>query len=224
MKSVCCDALGTLIDISAISMKLDSKYPGRGIEIANLWRTKQVDYSRLRAMGGHYLPFGHITRDALEATLVQLQCEYSEGDLDAVMLGYLDSVAFPDTRPFLAQLDIPWSILTNGDRRFIRPILDHAGIDCLDSHLLTSDQVETFKVDPKMYELAWTWAQQSGSSTKSEVIFISANQWDAIAATWFGFTTCWVNRNSQAPEMLGSRPIVEVSSLSEIFTAMDPDL
>ena len=74
-----------------------------------------------------------------------------------------------------------------------------------------------------MYELAWTWAQQSGSSTKSEVIFISANQWDAIAATWFGFTTCWVNRNSQAPEMLGSRPIVEVSSLSEIFTAVDLD-
>ena len=68
MKLVCCDALGTLIDISAITTQLEQQYPGQGIRIADLWRTKQIDYSRLRALGGQYKPFGEITRDALANT------------------------------------------------------------------------------------------------------------------------------------------------------------
>jgi FMN phosphatase YigB (HAD superfamily) len=27
-----------------------------------------------------------------------------------------------------------------------------------------------------------------------EILFVSSNGWDAIGATWFGFTTLWVNR------------------------------
>lgn len=221
MKSVCCDALGTLIDISSISIQLEQQYPGQGIRIADLWRTKQIDYSRLRALGDEYKPFGEITRDALEATFLELRIVYSQHDLDTAMSQYLNGVAFPDARNFLDALKIPWSILTNGDRNFIQPILSNAGIDCPETHLLTSDQVETFKVDKGMYELTWSWAQECGTSLKSDVIFISANQWDAIAASWFGFTSCWINRNGQAPEKLDSRRLVEVTSMSEIGTAVD---
>ncbi len=219
MKSVCCDALGTLIDISAITTQLEQQYPGQGIRIADLWRTKQVDYSRLRALGGQYKPFGKITQDALEATFLELRIVYSPHDLDTAMGQYLSGVAFPDARNFLDALKIPWSILTNGDRNFIQPILSNAGIDCPETHLLTSDQVETFKVDKGMYELTWSWAQECGTSLKSDVIFISANQWDAIAASWFGFTSCWINRTGQSPEKLGASPLFEVSSMSEIGTA-----
>ncbi len=221
MKSVCCDALGTLIDISAVTTKLEQQFPGQGIRIGDLWRTKQIDYSRLRALGGKYAPFSQITRDALEATFLELRIAYSQHDLDTTMSQYLNGVAFPDARNFLDVIQVPWSILTNGDRNFIRPILHNAGIDCPDTRLLTSDQVETFKVDQRMYELTWSWAQGLGCSMKSDVIFVSSNQWDAIAAEWFGFTGCWVNRNNQSPEQLGVRPHIEVSSLTEFSTRVD---
>ena len=224
MKSVCCDALGTLIDISSISTQLEQRYPEQGIRIADLWRTRQIDYSRLRALGGQYKPFGKITRDALEATFLELRIVYSQHDLDTAMSQYLNGVAFSDARNFLDALQVPWSILTNGDRDFIRPILNNAGIDCPDTHLLTSDQVETFKVDQRMYELTWSWAQRSGTTLKSNVIFVSANQWDAIAASWFGFTSCWINRNGQSPEKLGASPLVEVSSMSEIANHVNLNL
>lgn len=216
MKSVCCDALGTLIDISTIAAFMDQKYRGKGTEIADLWRNKQIDYSRLRAMGSQYAPFSQITREALEATLTQLALNYSQQDIDKAMKGYVTTVAFPDVQDFLNNLQVPWSILTNGDRDFIRSILRHAGIDCPDTDLLTSDQVNTFKVDQRMYDLTWSWAQKSGCSLKSDVVFVSANQWDAIAAEWFGFTSCWINRTNQSPEQLGTKPYLEVSSLTEL--------
>ena len=50
------------------------------------------------------------------------------------------------------------------------------------------------------------WAQNYQAETKSKVLFVSANQWDAIGATWFGFTTCWINRNSHTPEELDVAP------------------
>ena len=58
LKSVCFDALGTLIDISAMAT-----------QTSDLWRSEQLDYSRSRAMGDQYVPFSQIRRDALEATL-----------------------------------------------------------------------------------------------------------------------------------------------------------
>lgn len=172
-------------------------------------------------MGDQYVPFSQVTRDALQATLVHLGIDHSSQDLDQAMEGYRNAVAFPDAHDFLNNLQVPWSILTNGDRDFIRPILNHAGISCPDTNLFTSDQVRTFKVDQRMYELTWSWAQKSGTSLKSDVIFVSANQWDAIAASWFGFTSCWINRANQSPEQLGARPTFEVSSLSELATQMD---
>jgi 2-haloacid dehalogenase len=221
MKLVCCDALGTLIDISAVAAFMDENFSGQGSEITNMWRNKQIDYSRLRAMGGQYVPFSQITREALVATLVQLGIHHSQQDIDQSMAKYQTCMAFPDTYEFLNGIQSPWSILTNGDREFIRPILRNAGINCLDTHLFTSDQVNTFKVDPHMYELTWSWARELGSSMKSDVFFVSANQWDAIAAQWFGFTSCWVNRTNQSHDQLGVRPHIEVSSLVELIHHVD---
>lgn len=220
MKVVCFDALGTLIDITHVTSAVEKRFPGLGEEISTLWRTKQIDYSRLRAMSGEYVPFDQITRDALEASLMHCHVPYTESDLTELMTDYQHGVTFPEVDSVLAALDVPWSILTNGNRPFIRVILDHAKVNCPDSHLLTSDRVETFKISPALYELAWQWAQELGASAKVEVIFVSGNQWDAIGATWFGFTTFWVNRNSHSPEVLGVRPDYESETLAQLLSVI----
>ena len=35
-----------------------------------------------------------------------------------------------------------------------------------------------------------------------EILFVSSNGWDAIGATWFGYTTLWVNRAGAPLEQL----------------------
>lgn len=216
MKVICFDALGTLIDISHVIEELDQKFPNRAVEISNIWRIKQLDYSRIRSMAGQYKPFDLITRDALIATLAQVGVGAETHVIDAIMKDYLHGVAFDDAKTFLHTTTTPWSIVTNANREMIRPMLDNAAITIADSDLLTSDQVRSFKVTSDLYELGWRWAQNKGIESKSDVLFVSANQWDAIAATWFGFTTCWVNRHHQPPESLDARPTYEISEFNSI--------
>ncbi|MCH9841202.1 MAG: haloacid dehalogenase, partial [Actinomycetia bacterium] len=63
--AICFDAFGTLIDISTINEYLERKFPTLGERIGAEWRRKQIDYTRLRSIGGKYKPFGEVTQDAL---------------------------------------------------------------------------------------------------------------------------------------------------------------
>jgi 2-haloacid dehalogenase len=216
VKAICCDALGTILDITHINHILETKYPGSGSDLGTLWRTKQLDYTRLRALSRQYKPFSEITRDALIASLQELSLSATPTDLDSIMSQYSQAVAYPDVSAFFESLSLPWSIVTNADRSFIRPMLKYAEVSIDDSCLITSDQVHTFKTDPLLYQLGWDWAQLNGATSLKQVLFVSANQWDAIAAGWFGFTTCWVNRFDQSPERLDHPPDFEVSHLAHL--------
>ena len=50
-----------------------------------------------------------------------------------------------------------------------------------------------------------------------EVLFVSSNAWDALGATWFGFTTLWVNRQGLPPETLGPAPHFVGRDLTEVL-------
>ena len=52
---------------------------------------------------------------------------------------------------------------------------------------------------------------------KEEVLFVSSNAWDALAAKWFGFDVFWVNRFGHPFEEIGERPNYEGSSLSKVL-------
>ena len=217
IQAICFDALGTLIDISSIDPFLEQRFPGNGSNISLAWRTKQIDYSRLRSLGNRYKPFGEITEDALRASLDSLNLEIEGGLIREIMDQYRKSRVYPDTLALLEDLPTPWAIVTNGDKDFISPILRGAGLEVSSEALITSDQVRDFKVSPRLYELAFSWAQNYQAETKSQVLFVSANQWDAIGATWFGFTTCWINRNSHSPEVLDVAPTYEVTHLAQVM-------
>jgi 2-haloacid dehalogenase len=68
--------------------------------------------------------------------------------------------------------------------------------------VLSADQVQAFKTDPSVYALG----PQALKRPAAEILFVSSNAWDACGATWYGYTTCWVNRAGLPPERLGIRP------------------
>jgi 2-haloacid dehalogenase len=62
--------------------------------------------------------------------------------------------------------------------------------------------VKKFKTAPEAYQLA---PDVFGLSAKN-ILFVSSNCWDACGATWFGYTTFWVNRANAPLEELGVTP------------------
>lgn len=217
---VCCDVFGTLIDIASIADELEEFFPTHGDRISRQWRTRQIDYTRLRGMFGQYAHFERITRDSLIATLNSLGLAHAPEEIDAIIDLYQRCPPYPDVTETLATLTqnaISWSVVTNGNTEFVSPILQHADISIEKSNLTASDHISAFKVSPAIYESAYLQARKLNTqiTRKDQIFFVSANQWDAIAATWFGFTACWINRDHQSVEELEATPAFEVQSFAQ---------
>jgi len=65
IQAIAFDAYGTLFDVYTISVLAEKLFPKRGAALAELWRDKQIEYTRLRTMCSTYKPFWEVTQDAL---------------------------------------------------------------------------------------------------------------------------------------------------------------
>lgn len=50
VKAFVFDAYGTLFDVNSVTIAADRKFPGRGFELSNGWRAKQLEYTWLRSL------------------------------------------------------------------------------------------------------------------------------------------------------------------------------
>jgi len=64
------------------------------------------------------------------------------------------------------------------------------------------DAIRTYKTDP----LAYALGEQATGLKAPQIAFVSSNGWDALAATWYGFQTLWVNRQGLPQEEIGPAP------------------
>ena len=53
-------------------------------------------------------------------------------------------------------------------------------------------------------------------------MFVSSNGWDALGATWFGFTTMWVNRQHLPFEAIGPQPSYTGHDLTRVLDVFNP--
>jgi len=64
------DAYGTLLDVHSAVGKPCSRLGGYADQVFQLWRTKQLEYTWLRSLMGHYRDFWSVTHSALDFTCV----------------------------------------------------------------------------------------------------------------------------------------------------------
>ena len=88
-----------------------------------------------------------------------------------------------------------------------------AGLDGLLDHVLSVDAIRKYKTHPDAYALG---PQATGLPAR-QMVFVSCNSWDALAATWYGYQTLWVNRQRLPFEELGTQPVYSGSSLREVL-------
>ena len=215
-RAVLFDAYGTLFDVYSVALLAEQLFPGYGERLSVLWRDKQIDYTRITSMSGRYRPFWEITRAGLRFAAARLGLELTGPAEDRLMNQYRHLSAFPENHEVLSELkrrEIPTGILSNGDPEMLAVAVKSAGLAPLLTHVLSVHEVRRFKTDPAAYALG---TQALGLAAK-DILFVSSNGWDAIGATWFGYTTLWVNRTDAPPEQLDTVPSRTGTSLRDVL-------
>ena len=215
-RAVLFDAYGTLFDVYSVALLAEQLFRGHGEQLSVLWRDKQIEYTRLTSMSGRYRPFWELTRAGLRFAALRLGLVLDAGAEDRLMNQYRHLSSFPENREVLAELKargIPAGILSNGDPEMLAVAVKSAGFQPFLAHVLSVDGVRKYKTDPAAYALG----TQAFDLPARQILFVSSNCWDAIGATWFGYTTLWVNRSGLPLEQLDTSPTRIGTSLRDVL-------
>lgn len=213
------DAYGTLFDVAAAARRAAAE-PGRTEfaakwpAISTTWRLKQLQYTWLRATAGVHTGFWQVTQDGLDYALEAHGMASPELRARLLQL-YWELDAYPEVPAMLQALKargMATAILSNGSPDMLKGAVDHAGIAGALDAVLSVEAVGVFKPNRSVYELV---GQHFGCS-RSEVLFVSSNCWDACAAAGFGFRAVWANRAGEPMDRLPWRPHHMVGDLTSI--------
>jgi 2-haloacid dehalogenase len=207
------DAYGTLFDPFSVQRKAERIFPGRGEALSRLWRSRQLEYTWLRALMNDYADFWQVTREALVYACRSLGLRCAAAQQEELMQEYLQLEVYPDVTVGLAALPGErLTILSNGSPRMLEAVVDHAGLRQAFATLLSVDKVRTYKPRPAVYQLA----VEALKLKKREIGFVSSNYWDAAGAAAFGFPAFWLNRSNAIPDELGTAPEATITGLREL--------
>lgn len=224
-KAILFDAYGTLFDVYSVGLLAEQLFPGQGTALSQLWRDKQIEYSRLVTTsnyGAHYRPFWDLTRCALVYAVKKLVVPQAgqsmaafDAPIDRLMNQYRSLSAFPENQAVLQDLKrrgIVTGILSNGDPAMLNLAVKSAGLTELLDHVISVDPIRKYKTAPEAYALG----EQATGLRARQIGFVSCNAWDALAATWYGYQTLWVNRYQLPFEELGTQPMYSGHSLRDV--------
>ena len=208
------DLYGTLLDVGSLVAVCEQALPGApSAEIVPLWRQKQLEYTWLRALMGRYADFWVVTGDALEHAAARLGISLDETSRARLMDGWLSLRPYPEVPDALAEMaPVPLAVISNGTPRMLDSVLSAAGIADRFAHVLSVDEVGTYKPAPAVYELA----ERALEVPRGGVLFVTANGWDGAGAASFGFRVARLDRFGQPEEALGWAPDVVVPDLAAL--------
>ena len=225
-KLIAFDAYGTLFDVYSMGKLAEDLFPGNGQAFALMWRDRQIEYTRLVTMsdpnpGGskHYLPFWELTVRSLRYVCKRMNLNLSPDYEKQLMDQYAKLTGFEDSLHVLKTIKnkgISTAILSNGSREMLATVVESNGLTAYLDQVVTVEDVRLFKTAPQAYELLL----KAFPVKKEEILFVSSNAWDALAAKWFGFDVFWVNRLGHPFEEIGESPDYEGSSLSKVLEVM----
>ena len=194
-----------LFDPRPIGVLAERVVPGRGAALVTSWRTRQFEYTWLRAAMHRYVDFWTVTEEALAFAVEATGVALSASQRDELMAAYLSLAAYPDVRPALTTLKahhVRLTVLTNLSPRMLEAATQSAGLGDLFERRLSTDTAHTYKPDPPAYRLA----VDALGLPREEIGFVASAGWDAAGAKAYGFPTFWVNRPGQPAERLGVQP------------------
>jgi len=222
-KLIAFDAYGTLFDVYSMGKLAEELFPGHGQAFALMWRDRQIEYTRLVTMSDpnpsgskYYLPFWELTVRSLRYVCKRMELNLTAEHEDRLMSQYAKLTGFDDSLNVLRTIKakgISTAILSNGSREMLATVVESNGLNPYLDKVVTVEDIRLFKTAPQAYELLL----KAFPVKKEEILFVSSNAWDALAAKWFGFDVFWVNRLSHPFEEIGEAPNHEGISLTKVL-------
>jgi len=216
IKALAFDAYGTLFDVFSVTSLCEKLFPGKGSQVAQVWRAKQLQYSLMRSLMGRHRDFWGLTEDGLVYATKVLKLELTANKRVQLMDSYLSLAAFSDVKPGLEALKkkgIKLAILSNGNPKMLDAAARSAGIADLLDTVISVEEVKIYKVSPRVYNLG----PERLKVKNPELGFISANSWDINGAASAGVRTFWIQRASSDPaEELGFEADQVVKAITDL--------
>ena len=216
------DAYGTLFDVNAAA-RVAAGEPGQDAlaavwpKLAADWRAKQLEYTWLRAVADRHTDFWQVTQDGLDWAMEASSLD-DPALRERLLALYWELQAYPEVPAMLRALKdagLQTAILSNGSPAMLDGAVQSAGIGDVLDDVLSVETVGIFKPAASAYKLV----EDRFDCSKSEVLFVSSNGWDAGCATGYGFNTAWVNRAGEPVDRLPWTPADILTDLTTI-----PDL
>ena len=205
-----------LFDARPVFQACETVAPGRGSELASLWRTRQFEYQWLRALGQRYEDFYAATGAALDFAARSLQLDLAADARERLMHGFLELQAWPDVAAALRglrQSGKKLALLSNATPRILSASLRNSGLDTALDEVISTDRIRSYKPDPRAYQLGVDVL----NLPKERIAFVAFAGWDVAGAKWFGYPTFWNNRQSAPPETLGVAADAAGTTLSDLL-------
>jgi 2-haloacid dehalogenase len=210
------DAYGTLFNVHAAIARFREQAGPDADRMSDIWRTKQLEYSWTLTMAGHYQDFWVLTERALDYALTRTP-SVDKALKPQLLDAYFKLDAFPDARAALRALKAEGhktGILSNGSPKMLKGAVDAADIGGDLDAVLSVDVLKMFKPRPEVYGLV----TDHYSCVPADVIFVSSNRWDVMAAVSVGFRGFWVNRAKMPDEYLDFAPAKTLGDLNALTT------
>lgn len=209
------DAYGTLLDVHSAVQRHAAAIGPDAARLSETWRQKQLEYSWVLSLCGHYAPFWTLTERALDHALAR-----HPGVDPAIRPDLLDAYrsldAYPEvpgTLDALRRAGLTTAILSNGDTAMLAAAVTAADLaERLDA-VLSVDPAGTFKTAPRAYDLA----PDRLGVPRERIVFLSSNRWDIAGAAAYGFAPVWVNRTDQPDEYPDLEPVRVIRSLDGLL-------
>jgi 2-haloacid dehalogenase len=208
------DLFGTLLNIDSLRADLVAVVTdSRSFE--QTWRDKLLGYMLATAIMRRYESFDQLASEALAYAASMHSVKLSVSYRHALVDGWRFLHPYSDALLALRRLrDAGYSIgvLTNATPGTGRAALENAGLSDLVDCFMSVDALRTYKPDRRAYELVTSHYEVPAD----DIVFVTAEGWDATGAAEFGMRVIWCNRTGHPPETLGARPALTIAGLTEL--------
>jgi 2-haloacid dehalogenase len=211
------DAYGTLFNVHAAIARYRAEAGPDADRMSEIWRTKQLEYSWVLTLSGHYADFWVLTERALDYALARVP-SVDKALKPKLLEAYQTLDAFPDARSALRMLKAKGhktGTLSNGAPKMLQSAVDSAGLTGELDAVLSVDALKMFKTEPRVYALV----TDHFKCAPADVTFVSSNRWDVMAAVSVGFRGYWINRAQMPDEYLDFAPVRTLSDLNALAEA-----
>src|SRR5439155_1555409 len=212
LKAVVFDVIETLFDIQPLEKELeDVGLPAGSLKV---WFARLLRDAFALEVAGEYKSFAEISSAALEALLREHQVEPNRSTIDQIIASFAELPAHPDVKTAfetLCTVKLPIVPLTNGSAETTKKMFRNARLDNFIERYISIDEVKHWKPAREVY----LHATKTLGVDPTQIVLISAHDWDIRGAKRAGFVTAFIQRKTVFSSAMGE-PDFSAGTLQEL--------